>query len=241
MRGSSCLCARRSQAAQDSSSSPCQVEADDDAELDATHCTRKDGQPVVTVTIPILNAEKFLAEAIECVIAQTYPSWELLLVEDGSTDGSPEIAKRYARDWPGKIRYLEHPGHENRGMTESRNLGQRNSRGRYIARLDADDVLGPTTFEDQVRILEAHPDAALVYRPVQMWNTLDGGPGHCRRDSKIHERRSSQYHHPPAGRHAGLPQQRARTKRSACSSDARRSSRWEAIRTRPAFSTRTKP
>ena len=136
----------------------------------------KDGQPVVTVTIPILNAEKFLAEAIECVIAQTYPFWELLLVEDGSTDRSPEIAKRYARDWPGKIRYLEHPGHETRGMTESRNLGQRNSRGRYIARLDADDVLGPTTFEDQVRILEAHPDAALVYGPVQMWYTWTGTP-----------------------------------------------------------------
>ena len=67
----------------------------------------KDGQPVVTVTIPILNAERFLAEAIESVIAQTYPSWELLLVEDGSTDGSPEIAKRYTREWPDKIRYLE--------------------------------------------------------------------------------------------------------------------------------------
>ena len=52
----------------------------------------KDGQPVVSVTIPILNAEKFLAEAIECVIAQTYSSWELLLVEDGSSDRSPEIA-----------------------------------------------------------------------------------------------------------------------------------------------------
>jgi len=137
----------------------------------------KDGQPVVSVTIPILNAEEFLAEAIECVIAQTYSSWELLLVEDGSSDRSPEIAKRYAQDWQGKIRYLEHPGHENRGMTESRNLGQRNSRGRYIARLDADDVLGPTTFEDQVRILEAHPDAALVYGPVQMWNTWTGDPG----------------------------------------------------------------
>ena len=65
----------------------------------------KDGQPVVSVTIPILNAEEFLAEAIECVIAQTYSSWELLLVEDGSSDRSPEIAKRYAQDWQGKIRY----------------------------------------------------------------------------------------------------------------------------------------
>jgi len=137
----------------------------------------KDGQPVVTVVVPILNAERFLVEAIESVVAQTYTSWELLLVEDGSTDGSTEIAKRYARDWPGKILYLEHPGHENRGMCESRNLGQRNSRGRYIARLDADDVIGPTTFEDQVRIMEAHPDAALVYGPVQMWCTWTGDPG----------------------------------------------------------------
>ena len=135
------------------------------------------GRPVISVTIPILNAEKFLGEAIESVIAQTYPSWELLLVEDGSTDGSADIAKSYARDWPGKIRYLEHPGRENRGMTESRNLGLRNSLGRYIARLDADDVLSPNTFEDQVRILDANPGAALVYGPVQMWFSWTGDPG----------------------------------------------------------------
>jgi glycosyltransferase involved in cell wall biosynthesis len=135
------------------------------------------GQPIVSVTIPILNAERFLAEAVESVIAQTYPSWELLLVEDGSSDGSPEIAQRYERDWPEKIRYFEHPGRENRGMTESRNLGLRNSAGRYIARLDADDVLWPNAFEDQVRILDAHPGAALVYGPVQMWLTWTGDPG----------------------------------------------------------------
>ncbi len=97
-------------------------------------------------------------------------------MEDGSTDGSADIAKSYARDWPGKIRYLEHPGRENRGMTESRNLGLRNSLGRYIARLDADDVLWPNTFDDQVRILDANPGAALVYGPVQMVHWT-GDPG----------------------------------------------------------------
>ena len=131
--------------------------------------------PVVSVTIPVLNGGKFLAEAIESVIAQTYRSWELLVVEDGSRDASPVIAQRYAREWPGRIRYLEHPGHENRGMTESRNLGLRNSLGRYIARLDADDTLRPNAFADKVAILDANPGAVMVYGPTQMWFSWEGG------------------------------------------------------------------
>lgn len=130
-----------------------------------------DTSPVVSLTTPFFNAEKYLAEAIESVLAQTYRSWEYLLVDDGSRDGSTAIAQRYAREWPDKIRILEHPNRENRGMTESRNLGLRNSRGRYIARMDADDVMGSTTFEDKVRIMEAHPTACMVYGPVEIWHS----------------------------------------------------------------------
>jgi glycosyltransferase involved in cell wall biosynthesis len=134
-----------------------------------------DGEPRVSVTIPFLNGERFLAEAIESVLAQTYRSWELLLVDDGSSDGSTAIAQRYTREWPGKVRYFEHPGHENRGVIASRTLGLKHSVGKYIARLDADDVLIPSAFEDQVALLDAHPSVAMVYGPCEIWTSWAKG------------------------------------------------------------------
>ena len=120
--------------------------------------------PMVSVTIPVLNGEKYLDQAVESVLAQTCDSWELLIVDDGSTDRGREIAERFARDWSGKIIVLDHPGRENRGMMASRNLGLSRSRGQYIARLDADDVLRPTAFEDQIAVMVAHPSVAMTVR-----------------------------------------------------------------------------
>src|SRR2546427_10186945 len=97
-------------------------------------------QPLVSVVIIFWNAERFLQEAFASVFAQTYPTWELLLVDDGSSDESTAIAQRYVEHHPGQVRYLEHPGHANRGMSASRNVGIRHARGPYIAFLDADDV-----------------------------------------------------------------------------------------------------
>ncbi|HEX8089705.1 MAG TPA: glycosyltransferase family 2 protein, partial [Blastocatellia bacterium] len=95
---------------------------------------------LVSVIIIFLNAEEFIAEAIESVFDQTYSDWELLLVDDGSTDASAEIALRYAAGYRGRVRYLEHEGHQNRGMSASRNLGIASARGEFVAFLDADDV-----------------------------------------------------------------------------------------------------
>ena len=106
--------------------------------------TEKHNRPVtkalVSTIIIFLNAERFLAEAIESVLAQTYPTWELWLVDDGSTDRSSQLARDYAARHAARIHYLEHPGHENRGKSASRNLGLRHARGEYVALLDADDV-----------------------------------------------------------------------------------------------------
>lgn len=79
--------------------------------------------PLVSVVTIFLDAERFIEEAIESVFAQTYDRWELLLVDDGSTDRSRDVARRYAARYPSRVRYLEHPGHQNRGMSPSRNLG----------------------------------------------------------------------------------------------------------------------
>src|SRR5215218_5812117 len=95
-------------------------------------------ESLVSVIIIFLDAERFIEEAIESVFAQTYDDWELLLVDDGSTDGDTRIALEYAEQNPGRVRYLQHPGHQNRGMSASRNLGIGSARGEYIAFLDAD-------------------------------------------------------------------------------------------------------
>ncbi|HZM91243.1 MAG TPA: glycosyltransferase [Blastocatellia bacterium] len=129
---------------------------------------------VVTVIAIFFNAERFLEEAIESVFQQTFGEWELLLVDDGSTDRSSEIARGFVHRYPGKVQYLEHPGHENRGMSASRNLGLRHARGEFIAFVDADDVWLPEKLEEQLKILNAHPDAAVVYGATQYWYGWSG-------------------------------------------------------------------
>lgn len=128
---------------------------------------------LVSITIPFHNRESFLAETIESVLAQTYPHWELFLVDDGATDRSTEIARRYAARLPEKIRYLSHSDHANRGVTRSRNLGASLSQGEYLAFLDSDDVWLPDKLQHQVAQLEAHPDAGLCYGPSEYWQSWD--------------------------------------------------------------------
>ena len=125
--------------------------------------------PLVSVIAIFLNGERFLDEAIRSVIGQTYPHWELLLVDDGSHDRSTDIARGYAEREPQRVRYLEHPGHQNRGMSASRNLGLQHARGEYLALLDADDAWLPHKLEHQVEILGSHPEAALLFGAPLYW------------------------------------------------------------------------
>jgi glycosyltransferase involved in cell wall biosynthesis len=140
------------------------------------------GQPLVSAVIIFLDAERFLAEAIRSVFAQSYTAWELLLVDDGSSDGSTAIARRFAEQYPEQVRYFEHPGHTNLGMSAARNLGVRHAGGTYIAFLDADDVWFPCALEEQVTILETHSGAAMVYGPLQWWYSWTGKPEDRERD-----------------------------------------------------------
>src|SRR5215212_9963596 len=106
-------------------------------------------KPLVSVVIPFLNTENFIQEAIESVVAQTYENWQLFLVDDGSTDDSTRIAQEYTESYPGKIFYLEHPRHQNCGVSASRNLGISYAKGEYVGFLDADDVWLPHALEQQ--------------------------------------------------------------------------------------------
>jgi glycosyltransferase involved in cell wall biosynthesis len=127
-------------------------------------------KPLVSCIIIFFNAgEEFFIEAIESIFAQTYDNWELLLADDGSTDKSTAIALRYAQQHPEKVRYVEHEEHQNRGMSATRNLGIRHAKGEYIAFLDADDIWLSHKLEQQVPILESHPEAAMLYGRTQFW------------------------------------------------------------------------
>ena len=136
----------------------------------------------VSIITIFFNAERFLREAIESVFAQTYGHWELLLVDDGSTDYGTAIAQEYARAHPSRVRYFDHPEHSNRGMSVSRNLGLRHATREYIGFLDADDVWLPEKLERQVRLLAAHPEAAMVYGPAYIWYGWTGIPEDRARD-----------------------------------------------------------
>ncbi len=150
--------------------------------------------PRVTVEIVFLDAKDFIEESIESVFSQSYQDWELVFVDDGSTDGSSAIARGYADRNPHRVRYLEHLGHQNRGISASRNLGMRNARGEYVALLDADDVWLPNKLADQVALMDAHPDVAMVYGATTYWHSWERSADPVRAD-----------YQPPLGFTSGVP------------------------------------
>lgn len=139
-------------------------------------------QPLVTVIIIFKDAGNFICEAIESVLSQSYKHWELLLIDDGSTDESTQIALSYVEKHPNSIRYFDHPNHTNLGMSASRNLGIRSAQGDYIAFLDADDIWLPNKLDYQVNILESHPAAGMVYGNTLYWYSWTGQPEDKQRD-----------------------------------------------------------
>jgi len=127
--------------------------------------------PLVSVIVIFFNAEQFFDEAIRSVFDQQYRNWELLLVDDGSSDASTGIALDLGKRFPGQVRYLEHCAHANRGMSRSRNLGIQHAHGEYIAFLDADDVWMPNKLSEQVGVLETHPQAGMTYGRALIWSS----------------------------------------------------------------------
>ena len=128
---------------------------------------------LVSVTIPIYNAERFLNETIKSVFAQTYTEWELLLVDDGSTDQSTEIARSWVMQYPEKFFHLQHAGKGNHGASATRNLGARTSRGEFLAFLDADDIWLPNKLEENIRSMREHPEAGFLFNRTEYWYEWD--------------------------------------------------------------------
>jgi glycosyltransferase involved in cell wall biosynthesis len=120
---------------------------------------------LVTIVVPAYNAESFIAQTIKSVIAQTYPHWELIVVDDGSTDSTADIVSSFNN--PG-IRYIYQ---ENRGLGEARNTGIRLAQSEIVTFLDADDLWNSKFLEKMVGLLNHHPQAAAVYCGFQYINS----------------------------------------------------------------------
>jgi glycosyltransferase involved in cell wall biosynthesis len=139
-------------------------------------------RPLVSVVMPFLNAERFIRESIESVLSQTLQKWELLMVDDGSSDGSSGIARGYVERYPQQMRYLEHDGHQNLGTSASRNAAIRKAKGEYIAFLDADDVYLPQKLEQQAAILDSNPGVTFVCGRTEWWYSWTGKTEDANRD-----------------------------------------------------------
>jgi hypothetical protein len=112
---------------------------------------------LVSVMMPAYNAAAYIEEAIQSVVAQTYPDWELLVVNDGSTDETAAVARRFHDP---RVRHFDK---ENGGESSARNLALDHSRGEFIAFLDADDAYEPQHLEGAVGYLRAHQEREAVY------------------------------------------------------------------------------
>lgn len=130
---------------------------------------------LVSIIVPVYNVEKFILEAIESVAAQTYRRWELLLVEDGSSDGTAAAIEEYAglKDEK-RIRLIRQPS--NMGAARARNRGLREAEGRYVAYLDADDLWAPRKLERQLAFM-AEKGAAFTFTGYEFADEKARGTG----------------------------------------------------------------
>jgi glycosyltransferase involved in cell wall biosynthesis len=125
---------------------------------------------LVSVVVPVFNRSRALREAAESVFSQTYPEWELFVVDDGSTDDTPQVARELADRHPGKVRVLTQ---SNLGPGAAREAGRLQARGEFVQFLDSDDLLLPQKFELQVAGLRSAPACVASYGGVR-WRKPDG-------------------------------------------------------------------
>ncbi len=120
---------------------------------------------LVSIIIPAYNAEKYIKEAVDSALAQTYPSVEVIVVDDGSTDGTKKVLEPYIAAQ--KIVYVHQ---SNGGLAASRNAGIKAAKGEFIAFLDADDMFLPEKVGSQMKALEVHPDFGVCYSDLNHFN-----------------------------------------------------------------------
>ncbi|OWQ46147.1 hypothetical protein CDL60_16220 [Roseateles noduli] len=120
--------------------------------------------PRVSIVVPAYNAAAELSETIRSVLASTFTDFELIVIDDGSSDATSEVAKAFGDP---RVRVIRH---DNRGMSATRNAGLAMSRSEYVALLDADDVWHPEKLALQVAVLEERPDVDLCFTEFREWH-----------------------------------------------------------------------
>ncbi len=128
--------------------------------------------PLVSIVIPVHNGEKYLKESIESCINQTYSTLEIIVVNDASTDSTLDMLKEYGDKL--KIISVE----KQNGLGNVINIGIREAKGEYIARLDIDDVMSPTRIQEQVEYLESHPDCVALGGQIDIIDENSQVTGH---------------------------------------------------------------
>lgn len=142
--------------------------------------------PRFSVVTIVRNGLPFLEEAVDSVRAQTVEDWELHIVDDGSDDGTLDLARDLVKSDPERIHLHRHPGGTNAGMSASRNLGLRQARGEFITWLDHDDVLLPRKLEVLHAALLASPEAVAAIGPNRRWSSWsDTGQTDLDQDLKV--------------------------------------------------------
>jgi glycosyltransferase involved in cell wall biosynthesis len=131
--------------------------------------------PLVSVIIPTYNSADFLMEAIESVLDQTWGDFEIIVVDDGSTDGTSERVRRY----DDKVRYFYK---KNGGPSSARNMGVKQARGGYVAFLDSDDVWEPEKLRVQMHVVSEHPENKLVCTDSALMGRRGTREGKLKRD-----------------------------------------------------------
>jgi len=136
----------------------------------------KQKSPLVTVYITNYNYAKYLEQSIKSILNQTFQDFELIIIDDGSTDKSHEIIKRY-EEYEKVYILFQH----NKGLNKTNNIALKLSRGKYIMRLDADDYMEEHALEIMVSEFENNPDCALVFPDYYLIDEYDNIAGHIRR------------------------------------------------------------
>ena len=123
--------------------------------------------PRISVVMPAYNAEKYIGEAIESILQQTFSDFEYIIIDDGSTDRTWEIIQEYAQK---DERIVIIQNKENLQISATLNKGIQMARWEYIARMDADDISMPERFEKQIAFLDDNPDVGIVWWVMQLFN-----------------------------------------------------------------------
>ena len=122
----------------------------------------KSNNELVSVIVPVFNCEKYLAEAIESILEQTYKHFEIIVVNDGSTDNTEKVAEKYSN-------HIKYYYQVNKGIGPARNLGIDNSSGNYLSFLDADDLYIEDKLEKQLGVIISNPETDIVYGHVEQF------------------------------------------------------------------------